>query len=211
MRFRIFLILLGAVAVVATFTFPLWQPLFTATGVAEDRLPGLAPELQTAFQILPADQQAAYLSIVDADMQMGINLIRAALSPDQAVSEADQAMPELMAPVAVASGGFRQINVIQGGEGTATIYETADNRKVLRFENFRVTNGPELHVVLSANPAPATLEEVQLNDLDLELGLLKGNLGSQNYEIPAETDLSLYNSVVIICRRYGMVFSTAPI
>ena len=211
MRIRILFILLGAVAVVATFTFPLWQPLLSTNPVTEDRLPGLSPELQTAFQILPADQQAAYLALIDTNMQMGIDLLRAALSPDQPVSEAAQAMPELQAPVAVATGNFQQMNIIQGAEGTVTIYETPDNRKVLRFEDFRVTNGPELHVVLSASEAPTNLEEVQLNDLDLDLGLLQGNIDSQNYEIPAETDLSLYNSVVILCRRYGMIFSTAPI
>lgn len=45
----------------------------------------------------------------------------------------------------------------------------------------------------------------------LDLGELKGNVGSQNYEIPAGTDLSIYNSVVIYCQPFHVVFATATL
>ena len=51
---------------------------------------------------------------------------------------------------------------------------------VLRFEDFSATNGPDLHVLLAENPAPTSSSELG-NYLDL--GSLKGNIGSQNYEI----------------------------
>jgi hypothetical protein len=40
---------------------------------------------------------------------------------------------------------------------------------------------------------------------------LKGNIGSQNYEIPADVDVSQYQSVVIYCMPFHVVFSTATL
>jgi hypothetical protein len=45
----------------------------------------------------------------------------------------------------------------------------------------------------------------------LDLGSLKGNIGNQNYEIPAGTDISEYQSVVIYCLPFHVIFSTATI
>jgi len=45
----------------------------------------------------------------------------------------------------------------------------------------------------------------------LELSGLKASAGSQNYELPADLDLSGYNSVVIYCRAFSVVFSTAAL
>ena len=86
-----------------------------------------------------------------------------------------------------------------------------DNRKILSFGDFLAASGPDLRVVLSASDAPRTREEVELGNLELELGPLKGTAGSQTYEIPPEVDLSLYNSVVIYCQEFHVVFSTATI
>jgi hypothetical protein len=45
----------------------------------------------------------------------------------------------------------------------------------------------------------------------IDLGSLKGNMGNQNYDIPSGTDLSQYNSVVIYCKPFHVVFATAPL
>lgn len=210
MRFRFFLILIGALVVVATFTFPQWRPLFDSD-VVDESLLGLSAELEAGFRALPANQQAAFLSMVAENREMALAMVRAVLQPDSVLSEEEQAMPTMEAAVIAASGSFTQIDVLYGAQGTATIYQMPDNNKILRFENFRVTNGPDLRVVLSASANPKTPEEVELNDLDLELGRLRGNVGNQNYEIPTEVDLSRYRSVVIYCRAFNVVFSTAPI
>ncbi len=42
-----------------------------------------------------------------------------------------------------------------------------------------------------------------------EVAQLKGNIGGQNYLLPADLDLSTLKSVVIYCRRFTRVFSTA--
>lgn len=45
----------------------------------------------------------------------------------------------------------------------------------------------------------------------VSLGRLKGNIGAQNYELPAGTDLGRYHSVVIYCQRFHVVFATATL
>lgn len=47
-------------------------------------------------------------------------------------------------PVVLATGTFNEFDPVHRGEGTATVYQLPDESRVLRLENFRVTNGPEL-------------------------------------------------------------------
>jgi hypothetical protein len=112
------------------------------------------------------------------------------------------------APLAV--GNFHDIDSIHKGSGTATFYELEDGSRILRFEPFDVTNGPDLHVYLSVLPDPLTSEEVRSAEY-IDLGKLKGNVGNQNYEISAEVDLASIQSVVIYCQPFHVVFSVAPL
>lgn len=94
--------------------------------------------------------------------------------------------------------------------GTASIHRLADGTRVLRLTNFETSNGPDVHVYLVA------AEDAKDNDTVtragfVELGSLKGNIGDQNYDVPADTDLSKYRSVTIWCRRFGVNFGTAPL
>jgi hypothetical protein len=45
----------------------------------------------------------------------------------------------------------------------------------------------------------------------IEVGALKGNIGDQNYELPANTDLNKYRAVTIWCKRFSVNFGTAPL
>jgi hypothetical protein len=114
------------------------------------------------------------------------------------------------APVALSSGQFGEIDSIHKGSGVATIFKLSDGKHVLRFEDFKVTNGPDLYVYLSSHPAPR--DSGQLHEgTAFEVAVLKGNIGSQNYELPANLDLSQFKSVVIYCKRFSVVFSTAEL
>lgn len=44
----------------------------------------------------------------------------------------------------------------------------------------------------------------------VDLGKLKGNVGNQNYAIPADVDLSQYRGVMIYCQPFHVLFSIAP-
>lgn len=93
--------------------------------------------------------------------------------------------------------------------GRAVVVDTGGNR-VLRFENFETSNGPDLVVWLST-AYPRSLHDQAVAKDFVDLGKLKGNIGNQNYEIPAGTDLSKYSSVVVWCRRFNVAFGATKL
>ena len=111
-------------------------------------------------------------------------------------------------PKLLRAGDFHPVT--HEGTGTASIYELPDGKRVLRLENFEVLNGPDLYVWLSAAPDADNARTI-LNNQYFELSRLKGNQGNQNYELPADLDVSAFNSVTIWCRRFSVNFATAPL
>jgi len=87
-------------------------------------------------------------------------------------------------------------------EGIAKVVNLADGRTFLRLENLKTTNGPDLYVYLSVSKDASDI---------VNLGRLKGNIGNQNYEIPAGTDLSKYNTVLIWCKAFSTLFGSAKL
>lgn len=121
-----------------------------------------------------------------------------------------EAMPS-GGPVAIAAGDFRDADSFHRGQGTATIYRNAAGAHLLRFEDFSVTNGPDLRVLLAAAPDPQNRRELQDGGY-VELAPLKGNIGSQNYAIPPNVDPAAQGgSVIIYCRPFQVIFSVAPL
>lgn len=127
---------------------------------------------------------------------------------EEQATEAPTAEPEPAQPIVVLQGQFQDADSFHQGSGSATIYQQPDGGLILRFEDFSATNGPDLHVLLASDPAPASRDG--LGDY-LDLGSLKGNVGNQNYEIPPGTDLSQFKSVVIYCVPFHVVFATATL
>jgi hypothetical protein len=127
-------------------------------------------------------------------------------------AEMDEAMPDDMmkqpSATAVKSGSFRDADSFHRGSGVATIYRGADGSLLLRLEDFRVTNGPDLHVILTPHPDPRGRDDVMTSGY-VELGKLKGNIGDQNYPIPEGVDVAAHKSVVIYCKPFHVVFSVA--
>lgn len=107
----------------------------------------------------------------------------------------------------VASGSF--VDRSHPAEGTVTVLADGSDQRFLRFEDFATDNGPDLSVYLSTAAADAPAGE--FDDDFVDLGDLKGNIGSQNYEIPADVDLGRYRSVVIWCVRFGVAFGAAEL
>lgn len=87
-------------------------------------------------------------------------------------------------------------------EGLAKIIQLADGTDILRLENFKATNGPDLYVYLSTDKTNADI---------VNLGRLKGNIGNQNYLIPAGTDITKYNTALIWCRAFSVIFGSAQL
>lgn len=88
------------------------------------------------------------------------------------------------------------------GEGRAELL-LVNGKYFLRFEDdFRVTNGPDLYVGFGRSGAYAK---------EAEIARLKGNVGSQNYEIPASIDINSYNEVWVWCRAFSVPFAKAEL
>jgi hypothetical protein len=137
--------------------------------------------------------------------------VQATQAMSTAMAETDTVMEEAMPEVemsVLAQGSF--YDLIHVGEGQALVYQLADGSRVLRLQDFEVDNGPELHVYLV--PIDPVLSSVGVEIPGaVDLGLLKGNIGDQNYEIPADLDLSQYKSVVIWCQPFRVPFIAAPL
>jgi Electron transfer DM13 len=97
--------------------------------------------------------------------------------------------------------------------GTARILQLADGSRVLRLENLRTSNGPQLKVWLAAAPVVEGKDGWYVFDDSryVDLGDLKGNIGSSNYPIPSDVDLDDLTSVSIWCDRFSVSFAAADL
>jgi len=120
-------------------------------------------------------------------------------------------------PTAPASPG--QTNTLYSGRfhdgshktsGNATIFRLFDGRRVLRLSEFQTSNGPDLQLYLVA-ALDATDNDTVKESGFISLGALKGNMGDQNYNLPADINLDRYRSVTVWCRRFSVNFGTAPL
>jgi hypothetical protein len=109
------------------------------------------------------------------------------------------------APVQVTTGAFYGID--HSAEGTAAVYEQ-DGTYVLRFEDDTdIQNGPDLYVWVlpSAGYDGGTPSDY------LDLGKIKGNVGGQNYALPADFDPNEHRFVLVWCDRFSVPFAAAPL
>src|SRR6476620_9193366 len=108
-----------------------------------------------------------------------------------------------MEPMKLASGEFHA--GAHETKGTAAIFRLADGKRTLRLTGFETSNGPDVHVYLVAAGDAKDSETVKSAGF-IELGSLKGNIGDQNYEVPATVDLNKYRAVTIWCARFSVNF-----
>jgi len=124
------------------------------------------------------------------------------------VNERFPSLGEAGGAMAVAKGNFRSL--AHETRGTATIYRLADGKQTLRLADFETSNGPDVHVYLSAAQIEKGSDAIKTAGF-IDLGSMKGNKGEQNYDIPANTDLTKYRYATIWCARFGVNFGTAPL
>jgi hypothetical protein len=106
------------------------------------------------------------------------------------------------APAEVAAGRFESL--AHGTEGRVSVIELEDGSRVLTLTGFETSAGPDLRVYLS----PGTDGDV---DGAVDLGRLKGNIGDQQYTIPASAGDGTLGSVVIWCRAFSAAFGAAAL
>ncbi|MGQ0376681.1 MAG: DM13 domain-containing protein [Nitrososphaerota archaeon] len=116
----------------------------------------------------------------------------------------DTMMEDAASRVAVSlSGAFVGVgDGIHDAQGHALVVPLENNQKILRLEDFSSTNGPDLYVYLASDSSASDY---------VNLGRLKANNGNQNYDIPEGTDLAKYDTVLIWCKQFSVLFGSAEL
>ena len=112
------------------------------------------------------------------------------------------------APTTLATGMFH--SNAHETKGTASVLDLGGGRRVLRLTDFATSNGPDVRVYLVA--AADVQDDATVKTAGfVELGPIKGNIGDQNYDIPATVDLANFRTVTIWCKRFSVNFGSAPL
>jgi hypothetical protein len=139
----------------------------------------------------------ATAATVNNSINESMNQVQLQQQPDQNTTTTTTAKNSLR------SGSFVGVNDgIHNAEGIAKVIPLQQGSNILRLENFKATNGPDLYVYLGTDKSASDF---------VSLGRLKGNIGNQNYDIPGGTDLSKYNTVLIWCKAFSVLFGSAQL
>ena len=111
-------------------------------------------------------------------------------------------------PLPLTKGNFKSL--AHETNGLASIYQLPDGKRTLRFTQFETSNGPDVHVYLTATEVEKGGDAIKEAGF-IDLGSMKGNKGDQNYDIPADADLNKYKNVTIWCARFGVNFGQAAL
>jgi hypothetical protein len=107
------------------------------------------------------------------------------------------------APVELARGEFAGADG-HAGSGIATVVQGPSGQRTLTFTEFDVDPGVDVDVYLVPGDGSDVSDRV-------ELGNLKGNVGNQQYEIPADADLNRYGTVVLWCKPFTVRIAVAEL
>lgn len=173
------------------------SPLFYETSIDES-LPGKLNEIEEGltFEKFATMEDSTRQPIADSmSLEVQDMIMQKASTMTTSVSEE---MEDTEIQI-LYSGEFEGL-VGHDASGIAKILRVSDSA-YLRFEDFEVTNGPDLRVYLT-------------NSGDVKNGLhlekLKGSKGSQNYLLN-QIDWQKYDTVVIYCQPFGVHFGQAKL
>ncbi len=150
---------------------------------------GISPLFRNTYVDEVAPMPAQEVTVTSASTTQG-----EAVSTENESTPTEPTVPEVKTATVVdtvahpASGIVRVINTDAGA--------------VIRYENFKTINGPDLYVYLA-------------NDLEAEdyvsLGTLKATEGNVNYTVPEGVDVNDYKYVMVWCRQFGVLFNYADL
>lgn len=179
------------------------QPVFAASGSADSIV--VTQPSTTA----PANSVTPVTTVVTANPRPPAITAPASASPLTSPATSPTTTAPVPVVTTVAAGTF--VERSHPGQGTAVVLNDGSTQRFLRFENFSTDNGPDLNVYLTRADANAPAEEYGAAGAFVDLGDLKGNIGDQNYEIPADVDLTEFDTVVVWCVRFAVAFTTADL
>jgi hypothetical protein len=144
--------------------------------------------------------------VIDDRVEEALPTVSAA-APEAPAGAAAPAVPA--EPTVLARGSL--ISHEHESSGSVVLLRLADGSRVLRLEDLRTSNGPALRVWLTDAPVIEGTDGWTVFDDGryLDLGDLKGNIGSSNYPIPADADIAGLSSVSVWCERFHVSFAAA--
>ena len=119
-------------------------------------------------------------------------------------------------PVLIASnpdGAANQSKFVTVGsgkstEGTFKVIEEGGKKYIEFSEDFRVSRGPDLEIILHKNSTVAS----SIGESDyISLASIESFSGTQRYEVPENVDLNEYASVAVWCEDFNVTFGYAPL
>jgi hypothetical protein len=216
--------IIGAIVIiVGVSAFYLASPLFISTEIDEP-LPEGAEVPSSSSSSAPSNQFQEFVAMseeerIEAGSQMSqqernqimldfarintsidesMEQINQSPSADQQASQTGNETSDLLL-----TGSFVGVgDGIHDAQGIAKVIPIEDGGNVLRLEDLVVTNGPDLYVYLSTDKSASNF---------IDVGRLKANIGNQNYEVPEGTDFAKYDTVLIWCKAFSVLFGSADL
>lgn len=151
--------------------------------------------------------------LVDTEVQESLPTIQQTPQSTKDPSSAESAPVESIGTELIVLAEGSLISHEYETSGTVKILQLADGSRVLRLEDLVTSDGPRVEIWLTDSPVLEGPDGWRVfDDGNYEsLGLLKGNLGSQNYNIPADLDLSDFSSVSLWCVTFSVSFGAAEL
>ena len=207
------------VIIIGVSAFYLGSPLFISTEIDEPLPEGAevpaAPSPSNQFQEFIAMSEEERIEAgkrMDEQErnQIMLEFARMNTSIDESMAQINQSLLEQQTSQTahetsnlLLTGSFIGVgDGIHDAQGIAKVILIGGGGNVLRLEDLLVTNGPDLYVYLSTDKSASDF---------VNLGRLKANIGNQNYPIPDETDMTKYDTVLIWCRAFSVLFGSADL
>jgi hypothetical protein len=131
--------------------------------------------------------------------------VKASALPSPAAKPTAKPVARPAVDVELAAGSFASL--AHETTGTAAIVDLADGGRRLTLTDLNTDNGPDLRLYLVPGAANADGSV----DGGVDLGRLKGNIGTQQYEVPAGVRVADGASVVVWCRAFTVAFGVAQL
>jgi len=212
-------IISAIVIIIGVSAFYLASPLFISTEI--DEPPPERAEVPAASP--PSNQLQEFIAMSEEERieagnrmdeqernQIMLEFARINTSVDESMAQINQSLLEQQNSQTgsetsdlLLTGSFVGVgDGIHDAQGIAKVIPIEGGSNVLRLEDLVVTNGPDLYVYLSTDKSASDFVDV---------GRLKANIGNQNYPIPAGTDMTKYDTVLIWCRAFSVLFGSADL
>jgi hypothetical protein len=206
-------IITAIVIIIGVGTYYFASPLFISTEVNEP-LPTSAVESEVYQKFITMSEEEKLDTAKQMSPEEREEIMTTASKINNSVNESMDQIPQqqqqqqtqntITTASTLRTGSFVGVgDGIHNAEGEAKVipFQNGDSN-ILRLENLRVTNGPDLYVYLATDKTASDFVNV---------GKLKANNGNQNYDIPAGTDLTNYDTVLIWCRPFSVLFGSAEL